>query len=60
MLVSYRNTKRRHNSEELDLNFHRRENLKCHIKYRRRFAFLRRCKPRIFKIAVTVCDVISV
>jgi len=27
-LVSYHNTTRRHNPEELDLNLHRRENLK--------------------------------
>jgi hypothetical protein len=26
MLVTYRNTARRHNSEDLDLNLHRREN----------------------------------
>jgi hypothetical protein len=28
-LVSYRNAKQRHNPEDLDLNLHRRENLKC-------------------------------
>jgi hypothetical protein len=28
MLVSYRNTTRRHNPENLDLNIHRSENLK--------------------------------
>jgi hypothetical protein len=31
-VVSYHNTTRRHNSEDLDLNFHRLENLKTHIK----------------------------
>jgi hypothetical protein len=30
-LVSYRNTTRRHNPEDLDLNLHRRENLKSRI-----------------------------
>jgi len=29
-LVSYHNTTRRHNPEDLDLNSHRLENLKCH------------------------------
>jgi len=32
-LVSYRNTRRHRNSEELDLNHHHRENLKARIKY---------------------------
>jgi hypothetical protein len=31
-LVSYHNTTRRHNPEDLDLNRHRRKNLKTHIK----------------------------
>jgi hypothetical protein len=30
-LVSYQNTTRRHNPEDLDLNLHRRENLKSLI-----------------------------
>jgi hypothetical protein len=30
-LVSYHNTKRLHNPEELDLNLHHRENLKCRM-----------------------------
>jgi len=29
--VSYHNTRRRQNSEELDLNIHRRENLKRYV-----------------------------
>jgi hypothetical protein len=36
-VVSYRNTTRRHNTEELDVHLHRRENLKsrkwCDAKY---------------------------
>jgi hypothetical protein len=35
MLLSYYNTARRHNSENLDLNFHRRKNLKSLIRYRK-------------------------
>jgi hypothetical protein len=31
VLVSYHNTTRRHNPEDLDLNLHRRENLKSRI-----------------------------
>jgi hypothetical protein len=30
-LVSYRNSVRRHNPEDIDLNLHRCENLKCRI-----------------------------
>jgi hypothetical protein len=30
--VSYRDTRRRHNSEDLDLKHHRRESFKSHIK----------------------------
>jgi hypothetical protein len=30
-LVSYHNTTRRHNTEDLDLNYYRRENLKLRI-----------------------------
>jgi hypothetical protein len=33
MLVSYHNTTRRHNPEDLDLKHHRREILKARIKY---------------------------
>jgi hypothetical protein len=32
MLVSYHDIRRRHNPEELDLNLHRRDNIKCRKK----------------------------
>jgi len=34
MLVSYSNTTRRHNPENLDLKYHRRENLKSSTVYK--------------------------
>jgi hypothetical protein len=34
-LVSYHNTRRRHSPEDLNLNLHRRENLKSRVKQRR-------------------------
>jgi hypothetical protein len=47
--ASYHNTTRRHNPEELDLNFHRRENLKSRIRKRVDFSDLFKIKVTEFK-----------
>jgi hypothetical protein len=55
VLVSYQNAARRHNPEELDLNLHRRENLKSLIWYRKIKSEIFKCVAMKYSDMSTSC-----
>jgi len=58
-LVSYRNTARRHNPEDLDLNLHRRENLKSLIWYRKITSEIFKCVAMKYSDVSTSCSCVN-
>jgi hypothetical protein len=59
MLVSYRNTARRHNQEDLDLNLHHREKLKSLIWYRKITSEIFKCVAMKYSDVSTSCSCVN-